>query len=330
MAQLPGGSASDFWWLKPQPADDPLPAIRMGMQNAHQQRLDKIALAEQAYKAQVREQMSLGGAEFAGVVADIYRSGDIASPESQAKLYDVGKKYPYLLGTEPWNGLQRQIEEAEKLRLRKELIDNAGFDPGNEALGIPPHYVDARGGVRFPMQQKSAAVFVPANKEEGTPAYFRQGNGTVKIVPEDGSVSFEGGKEITTQSGVVLTQVSPKQWRVTNHPPISGKMNDSEINRIRDIRAETARLEKAIEDLGGPPKPGVFGGESKQMKDYKARTDRLDALRTEREKIYREAEARQAGTPTPTADPNIIREAYKAGKITKEEAVEQLRKLGFQ
>lgn len=327
MAALPGGSASDFWHLKPASPDNPLPAIQLGMQNAHQQRLDKIALAEAAYKAQVREQISMGGAEFAGVVADIYRSGDIASPESQAKLYDVGKKYPYLLGTEPWNGLQKQIEEAEKLRLRKELIDQAGYVPPDPATGMPGYFMDSRGGVRFAPLEKRQAEFVPANKEEGTPAYFRQGNGTVKIVSEDGA-SFEGGKEITTQSGVVLTQVSPKQWRVTNHPPISGKMNDSEINRIRDIRAETGRLEKAIEDLGGPPKPGVFGGESKQMKDYKARTDRLDALRTEREKIYREAEARQASTPT--ADPNAIREAFKAGKITKEEAVEQLRKLGFQ
>lgn len=119
MAQLPGGSASDFWWLKPQPADDPLPAIRMGMQNAHQQRLDKITLAEQAYKAQVREQISLGAAELSRVIAENFKSGDISSPESQSRIWEVGIRYPTLLSTGVWKEYGDMMQNQEQIKQRK-------------------------------------------------------------------------------------------------------------------------------------------------------------------------------------------------------------------
>lgn len=334
MAQL-GGDPSDYWWLRPSQPDNPLPAMQLGariaaekrqdalqeMQIANREKLLNISLAEEAYKQQVREEMSTGGAEFAKTIAETFKSGDITSPESMEKIYGVGAKYPHLLGSQEWNGFMGMVEKQKALKLRKEMIDKMGYVPRDEETGAPGYFIGANGAIKPEAQTAPPPTWVPADAETGMPGHFDIAGGKVafpKITLGDGT-TFQPEEKVTP-GGTRLVHVSPNKWQVLDKSTMSGRMTDQEKQQILDIRSEERAIAKDLSDFGGVPTA------KDRLKQYNAKIEQLDKLKAKRDSIYAKSLERENKPAESTSERVVVSKDGKQFTLPKsqlDEAIKQ-------
>lgn len=128
MAQLPGSQASDFWWLRPAPPDNPLPAMQLGAQIRQRVTADAIAMdrnrmeqerlnlmtRETLYKERLQNQIMSGSEELAQTLSD--PAFDWNDPESIKRGYEVFSKHPTLMGTGVYQGFEKNVFNASEAR----------------------------------------------------------------------------------------------------------------------------------------------------------------------------------------------------------------------
>lgn len=346
-------SLRDLWWLQPKGPDNPLPALQLGAQiaqNKAQMDLHERDLAndiartslmreEQIYKRGLQTKLMAGNAAMAKAIAEIT---DFADPEQMKRVWSVGELYPMEVGGKAWQGAEYMHRNAviakQKAQPDKGIAEavTIGFDEsgnpitenfvrfGNRVFRSTQHEIveDPKTKKRFIKSGSGAlhaldtdAVDVSTNPDTGQ--QFVQALPIVDSSGKQVGIGYRGSQ------GNIIRLPEPKlsQGQEKSYQNELKALNEKEEAELKGASGQEADRIRAVTNLKRRELTAKFYGDTGS-----------------RSKVPTTTTIAPPSTDTPAPQPIApesnpraaeIRDAFRQGKITKEQAAQQLRELGF-
>jgi hypothetical protein len=306
-------SLQDLWWLKPKEPDNPLPAMQLGAQIVQNKaRLDiaerelandiartSLMREEMLYKQQIQTTITEGNSAIAGAIASV---DDWTDPEQIKRVYGVGARYPMVVGGKAWLGAEdMQYKAISAKRLQEEA--------------------DSRIAARSDRAELNALI----EERRRLLANSDIALDDARIRDIDSDIAFAERRTAIQEGNLALRrqELDQKGQRLSIR---SQRMYDNELKALN--KEEESKLKS------------TFGNEADLLrKNFNLKRRALTV------KYYGPEEAVTPRAGLQTAEPPVtppaviapnndaraeeIRNSFKAGTITREQALQQLRELGF-
>ncbi len=328
----------------------------------------RTSLMREAQKAKLAIQTKLdaGNAEIAKAIAGVT---DWTDPEQVKNVYSVGAQYPMVVGGKAWAGAEymERNAKAAKLKSASDVGTAESVVTGVDEQGNPITENFVRFGKQIFRSTKETVATEPKTGrtyiKSGTGAIHVLDSGDQGAVTTD---PVTGQKSIQTipmldENGKSIGRgyVGAKGNIIRIPENNMHLMTDVEAAERRDLIKQRKDAEAELGQINGgkPPEPAhapfgvgpkILGSSQKTVDEYTAKTNEIATIDSKLAEIKARAEGRsktpRAGlqtapvtpvAPVPIAPENNpkaaeIRSSLKAGKITKEQALQQLRELGFE
>lgn len=326
-------SLNEFWWNKPPRTESQLPALQLGVQMVQNRaRLDlaerqladdmartDIARTESLAKLKLQTDISAANAELARLAAQVT---DFSDPAQMKPIYDLGSRFGYVVGTKGWEGI---INTHERAVTAKRMAANT------ESL------IESR--------QDRAELNAAIEERRALLA-----DSTIEL--NDARIT-----KLNEDIGMMEREMSVREGNLR----LRGVELDQKGKRLslRDAAAyknELAALDREEKDVLGKTFDATEAAAKRKLYNMKRRglvekfygpqaadTNTLPTITSPVTIAPTEPKTPRAGLqtneppvvpPQPIAPENNpraadIRESFRRGLITKEQAAEQLRELGF-
>lgn len=350
-------SLQDFWWNKPSRTESQLPALQLGvsivqnkakMDLAERQLADdmartEIARAESMAKIQLQTNISAANAELAGAAAKIT---DWSDPVQMKPVYDLGARAGHLVGTKGWDGIINTHERAvtakqrgantqslidaraaraEMMTLeqaRKDLLADSTIDL-NDARIVE---LDDRMAVN--LQKESLAERKFELERLRTDSSIEYDDARIRKLQQDINM---GERRILIQEGNLALR---KEELGQKGRKLDAREQASYNSRLKALNEEEKDvLSKTFDATESMSLRKLYGIKRNALieKFYGPASTNAPVLREGLKTEDRTTNAPPAVVaPSNEARAAEIRDSFRSGKITKEQAMQQLRELGFQ
>jgi len=306
-------SLQDQWWNKPDNQESALPALALGAQIVEkraQQDLQERELANQMSrtaimrdtqisKLAIQSKLDVGNSEMAKAIAGVT---DWTDDEQVSKVWETGSKHPMTVGGKAWLGAQHMVESA---RTAKRLEEEARS--------------------RIASRSDRAALNTLIEQRRSLLADSTIDLNDARIAKYDKDIALEERRLLVGEGNLAARKqdlnIKEKRFDAAKWSP----EDRIEFNRRSKVIDDTSALSDDDKDLAIQEiRADIEGKRQQQEKFDKAKTAR-EGLKTNAPHVV---------APQPIAPENNpraaeIRASLQAGKITRDQALEQLRELGF-
>lgn len=320
-------SLRDAWWLQPKGPDNPLPALQLGVQMsqykssmllkekdlANDIARTELMRQELAAKMQIQTRLTEGNTAIASAIAGVT---DWTDDEQLSSVWETGAQYPNVVGGKAWLGAQHMYESA---RTAKRL--------GEESKSRIEARTD-RSELNALIEERRALL--ADSTIDLNDARIRDLDSDIGFAERRAKIQ-EGNLELRRE------ELSQKGQRLSIR---SQRMYDNELKALNEeekaklsgisATGDDANLLRKNYNLKRRALTEKFYGPATaapaEIQGPPYRPVQREGLRTE----DRTTNAPPAvAAPVNDARAAEIRASFREGKITKEQALEQLRELGF-